>query len=343
MPRAARASPAARTGQSETPLVAQVFAELADGRFHSGEALARTLGVSRSAIWKAVAALKSQGSELHAVRNRGYRLAHGSEPLDAVKIRARLAREARERVAGIDAAWSINSTNTALLKRANPANGTAEVLLAEYQTAGRGRRGRAWLAPPGGAICLSMSWTFREVPQDLGALGLVIGVCVLRALRAQGVDAVTLKWPNDLLIGERKLGGVLIDLRAESTGPACVVIGIGLNLALGPALLRRIAESGTAATDLASAVQPVPARNAVAAALVSACVGGLLEFEREGLKPFIEEFRGADALRGRTVNVSAADGVARGVARGIDLRGALMVETPHGIRRFISGDVTVRL
>jgi BirA family transcriptional regulator, biotin operon repressor / biotin---[acetyl-CoA-carboxylase] ligase len=135
---------------------------------------------------------------------------------------------------------------------------------------------------------------------------------------------------------------VLIDLRAESGGAACVVIGIGLNVALGAALLQQIAVSGTAATDLASVACPVPARNALAAALVSACVRGLIEFERQGLRPFIEDWRAADALRGRPVNVSAAEGVTRGVARGIDLRGALMVETPQGVRRFISGDVTVR-
>ena len=326
----------------QTPLVARVFAELADGRFHSGEALARSLGVSRSAVWKAAAALRAQGSAVHAVPNRGYRLAHGSEPLDGAKLREHLAREVRERIASIEAAWVLGSTNTALLERANPESGTAEVLLAEYQSAGRGRRGRAWLAPPGGAICLSMSWTFREVPQDLGALGLVVGVCALKALRAHGVDGVSLKWPNDLLVGERKLGGVLIDLRAESAGAAYVVIGIGLNLALGAAVLRQIAASGTAATDLASLARPLPARNALAAALVSACVHGLIQFERQGLKPFIEDWRAADALRGRAVDVSAADGVARGVARGIDVRGALVLDTPQGIRRFISGDVTVR-
>jgi BirA family biotin operon repressor/biotin-[acetyl-CoA-carboxylase] ligase len=342
MPKAARAARATRLGPKAPPLPARVFAELADGRFHSGEALARALGVSRSAVWKAAAALRAAGSALHAVPNRGYRLVHRSEALDPARIREHLARDVRAHLASIDAAWAIGSTNTALLERANPENGTTEVLLAEYQSAGRGRRGRAWLAPPGGAICLSMSWTFREVPQDLGALGLVVGVCALKALRGHGVGGVSLKWPNDLLIGERKLGGVLIDLRAESAGAACVVIGIGINLALGAELLRQIAASGTAATDLASVVQPLPGRNALAAALVSACIKGLIEFERQGLKPFIEDWRAADALRGRAVNVSAADGVARGVARGIDLRGALMLETPQGVRRFISGDVTVR-
>jgi BirA family biotin operon repressor/biotin-[acetyl-CoA-carboxylase] ligase len=332
----------ARPGRGESPLSAQLFARLADGRFHSGEELARSLGVSRSAVWKAAGSLRTLGATLHAVRNRGYRLRHAAEPLDAAQIRDRLAPDVRDHVAGVEAIWSTTSTNAVLLERANPAGGSAQVLLAEYQTAGRGRRGRAWLAPPGGAICLSLSWTFREVPQDLGALGLVIGVCALRALRECGVTGTALKWPNDLLLGERKLGGVLIELRAESAGSACAVIGVGLNVTLGPALLNRIEESGTVATDLASAAASLPTRNAVAAALVSASVRGLLEFERQGLKPFIEEWRTADALRGRPVTVSGADGIARGLARGIDLRGALMVETPSGLQRFISGDVTLR-
>src|SRR5262249_18332988 len=157
-------------------------------------------GVSRSAVWKAVAALRELGATLHAVRNRGYRLAQGGEPLDPMKIREQLPREVRDHVASVEAVWTIASTNSELLARANPKAGTSEVLLAEFQSAGRGRRGRAWLAPPGGAICLSLSWTFAEVPQQLSALGLVIGVCAVRALTELRVEGVALKWPNDLLI-----------------------------------------------------------------------------------------------------------------------------------------------
>jgi BirA family transcriptional regulator, biotin operon repressor / biotin---[acetyl-CoA-carboxylase] ligase len=340
---AARASPARTEATSDAaPLIARVFAALADGRCHSGEELAKSLGVSRSAIWKACGALRELGAPLNAVRNLGYRLAHGREPLDAGAIARHLARDARDHVARIDAAWSFPSTNTRLLERADPPAGTSEVVLAEYQSAGRGRRGRAWLAPPGGGICLSLSWTFREVAEDFGALSLVIGVCVHRVLREQGVTDAALKWPNDLLIGERKLGGVLIELRAESSGPACVVIGIGLNVALGAELLQKISATGTAATDLASAGLTTLSRNALAAALIGACVRGLIQFERQGLKPFIEEWRAADALSGRPVTVSAAHGMARGLARGIDLHGALIVETPQGLKRFIAGDVTVR-
>lgn len=337
------ADPAATSAHSS--LVARVFAHLSDGQFHSGEDLAATLDVSRSAIWKAVKALRELGATLHAVRNRGYRLAKASEALDATVIGARLSAGIRERLRSLDVVWSIGSTNTALLSRPFPPNGATEVMLAEYQTAGRGRRGRAWLAPPGGAICLSLSWTFRDVPEDLGALGLVIGVCELRALRSLGLTEGRLKWPNDVLVNDRKLGGILIELRAESGGPACVVIGIGLNVALGASLLAKIAETGIAATDLVTAGLHEPARNAVAAALVDSCVRGLLDFERAGLRPFIEDWRGADALQGRMVDVKGAAGaVTKGLARGVDLHGALLVETlDEGLRKFVSGDVTVRV
>ena len=337
MARARKTTPA-----SAPPLAAQVFVQLSDGKFHSGEDLARELQVSRSAVWKAVGALKVLGATLEAVRNRGYRLTHSGEPLDARKIRRHLDAEVRARVRALETTWSIDSTNSALLKRATPPPGTSEVLLAECQSAGRGRRGRTWVAAPGGAICLSLNWTFPAVPEDLGALGLVIGVCVLRSLKGLGVQGLQLKWPNDLLVQGKKLGGVLIELRAETAGPAFVVIGIGLNVALGAAALQQIAASGLAATDLRSAGLSGAGRNAVAAALIGQCVRGLLEFEHGSLKPFIGDWRQADALEGKTVNVSGADGVASGLARGIDVHGALLLETRAGVQRFIAGDVTVR-
>lgn len=322
------------------PLAARVFARLADGQFHSGEALAGTLGVSRGAVWKAVRALRGAGTTVHAVPNRGYRLPKTDEPLDAAKILVPLPAATRTAVRSLETLWRTDSTNSVLLARPNPPFGLSEVVLAEHQTAGRGRRGRVWIAPPGGAICLSLSWSFREVPPDLGALGLAVGVCVLRALRAAGLEA-DLKWPNDILVAHRKLGGILTELRAESAGPACVVIGLGLNAALGEPLLERIAALGPPATDLASTGVTV-SRNVVAAALIQEILQGLQHFERAALRPFIEEWRTADALRGCHVDVHTMGGTVRGIASGIDLHGALLLETPQGVRRFISGEVTVR-
>ena len=324
------------------PLVARVFAALADGEFHSGEQLAATLGVTRSAVWKAVESLRELGATLHAVQNKGYRLRSGSDALDARRITNLLPSALLANVRSVETTWTVDSTNSVLLSRQNPPYGACDVLLAEYQTAGRGRRGRAWVAPPGGSICLSLSWSFREVPQDLGALGLVIGVCALRALRELGLEDIRLKWPNDIVVEGRKLAGILIELRAESAGPASVVIGIGLNAALGATALEAIGEILGSAIDLVTAGLQEPSRNAVCAALVTHFVQGLLLFEKEGLRPFAEEWREADALRGRQIDVHTTEGVARGLARGIDLHGALVLETPQGVRRFVSGDVTVR-
>jgi len=328
--------------QHRRVLTERVFGALADGEFHSGAELAQALGVSRSAIWKAAHKLRELGSTLHAVRNRGYRLAGAGDPLNADLIRDAISRGLRTRVRRLDVEWTVASTNTVLLERGAPPLGECEVALAEFQSAGRGRRGRTWLAPPGGAVCLSLSWTFAQVPRDVGSLSLAIGVCMLRALRSLGVPELHLKWPNDVLLGDAKLGGILIELRAEASGPACAVIGIGVNVALGAALMTQIGATGLAAADLTGAGISRPARNAIAARIIEACLGGLLDFERDGLRAFMEEWRRADALRGRAVTVLNGEDRTRGLARGIDATGALLVEAPQGLRKFVSGEVSVR-
>jgi BirA family biotin operon repressor/biotin-[acetyl-CoA-carboxylase] ligase len=304
--------------------------------------LARELNVSRSAVWKAAKTLRELGSTVHAVRNRGYRLAGAGEPLDAALIRDALSRSLRARLRHIEVGWTVTSTNTVLIERGPPPQGECEVALAEFQSAGRGRRGRPWFAPPGGAVCLSMSWTFAQVPRDVGSLSLAIGVCVLRALGRLGVADLQLKWPNDVLLGDAKLGGILIELRAEAAGPACAVIGIGLNVALGAALIAQISAMGVAAADLTASGVIRPARNHIAAQIIESCMAGLLDFERDGLRAFMDEWRHADALRGRTVTVLNGDERTRGLARGIDVSGALLVEAPQGLRKFVAGEVSVR-
>lgn len=331
-------------GGAAAPLAARLFARLGDGRFHSGEALAAAFGVSRSAIWKAAASLRELGLTVNAVRNRGYRLPAGAEPLDAGRIRTALPQHVAQRVRALTVAWSLGSTNAELLARTDLPHGRSDVLLAEHQSAGRGRRGRSWLAPPGGAICLSLSRSFALAPRDMGALGLAVGVCVLRALGAVGLHDVQLKWPNDVLARGRKLAGVLIELRAEAGGPAYVVIGIGLNVSLGEPLARRIAATGLEPVDVRTVAGGEPVgRNRLAAELVAACVQGLDAFEQHGLRPFVEEWRRADALRGRPVTVHCGESPVRGIARGVDAGGALLVETPAGLQKFFSGEVSVRL
>ena len=215
------------------PLAAKVFRMLGPGGFHSGAKLATELGVSRNAVWKAVGALKELGVSVHAVRNRGYRLAVPTAPLAAARIREGLDEPAQQRLRQVEVAWQLDSTNATLFERTDLPPGRCDVLLAEVQSAGRGRRGRTWLSTPGGAVCVSLGWTFGQMPRDMASLGLVAGVCALQGLRehlTQEVLARTplqLKWPNDLLCDSRKLGGILIDMRADADDHIAGTTGFG--------------------------------------------------------------------------------------------------------------------
>jgi BirA family biotin operon repressor/biotin-[acetyl-CoA-carboxylase] ligase len=326
-------------------LAQRVFATLADGAFHSGAALAAGLGLTRSAVWKAVGQLRALGLEVQAVTNRGYRLGAPRVPLDAARILAGLAADTRGRVRHAEVAWQLGSTNSVLLARPPPEPGRCDVLLAEYQSAGRGRHARRWVAPPGGAICLSVSWSFAALPPGTGALSLAMGVAALEALSTLGALPVGLKWPNDLLAGGRKLGGMLLEMRSEGGGPALLVFGIGLNVALGEAARAEIAGLGQPATDLEALGVAHCDRNALAAALVDAVVGAFQRFEREGFGAFLERWQRADVLRGSVVTLTGGGegGETAGRAAGVDADGALLIETPSGLRRFISGEVSVRI
>jgi BirA family biotin operon repressor/biotin-[acetyl-CoA-carboxylase] ligase len=329
-------------------LVQRVFNALADGAVHSGEQLAAGHGVTRSAVWKAVGVLQQLGVAIEATPNRGYRLAAPIVPLEAGQIRARLAPEVRARLRHGEVAWSLASTNSELLApAANAARGELhagrfDFLAAEYQSAGRGRNARQWFAPPGGALCLSLGWSFASLPKSASALSLAVGVCALRALAAIAPLAVRLKWPNDLVVGDRKLGGVLMELRAEGSGPAYVVIGIGINCALGGELTRRVQATGAEPVDLATLGLVSCDRNQLAALLLDHIVRGVVEFEQAGLAVFAADWTAADALAGRVVTVKLSDGEFVGHARGIDADGALCVQGNEALRRFNSGEVSVR-
>jgi BirA family transcriptional regulator, biotin operon repressor / biotin---[acetyl-CoA-carboxylase] ligase len=324
------------------PLIQRVYQLLADQQFHSGTRLAESCEVSRSAIWKAIAALRGLGVTVHAVAHRGYRLPRATAPLAAARIRKALPKAIAARLRHGATLWSTTSTNADLMTQSDLPPGRFDYLTAEYQSAGRGRRTRSWYAPPGGAICLSLSWSFQSLPATVSALSLAVGVWALRALRHAGVQGAELKWPNDLVAGEAKLGGILVELRAEAGGPAFVVIGIGLNVALGTAVLDQVKATGTTAIDLASLGLALSERNAITAAVIAEIVGGLLQFERDGFGAFAQEWRAADALSGKVVRISQDAGSVSGHARGIDLDGALVVQTREGLQRFVTGDVSVR-
>jgi BirA family biotin operon repressor/biotin-[acetyl-CoA-carboxylase] ligase len=328
--------------EAELPLPQRVFQRLDDREFHSGEALAAQLAVTRAAVWKAVEQLRALGVALEAQSHKGYKLATGVSALAADRILAALPPEPRAHIEALLVEWELESTNSRLLESLPPAAGNAGVVLAEHQTGGRGRRGRSWIAPPGGALCLSVAWQYADLPADLSALSLVTGIAMVAALQQCGVEGVRLKWPNDLVTARGKLGGILIEMRAEAGGPVHLVIGIGLNVRLDEAARAAVSATGNTADDLQSQRAPVPDRNTLVAAILAHLLPALREFPRHGFTPHLTGWNDCDALFDREVRVENLGETTRGIARGIDAHGALLVETPGGVQRFISGEVTVR-
>jgi BirA family biotin operon repressor/biotin-[acetyl-CoA-carboxylase] ligase len=317
---------------------------LADGAVHSGEDLARRLSVTRTAIWKNIPKLTDWGLVVDAVPGVGYRLVRPIELLDARALRAALTARTRERVAKLQVFAELDSTNRYLIESRPPAAGKIDVCIAEYQRLGRGRRGRRWITPFGAGLCLSAAWRFDSAPADLSALALAVGVVVRRALAETAGVSIGLKWPNDLVLDDRKLGGILLELNAESHGPCHVVAGIGINVALPDRALATVCDWPRGAIDLATAAPLTrPSRLSLTARIVDGLAELFACYERTGFAPFRAEWACADSLAGRGVELDDAGVRIVGTAAGVEADGALVIETERGDRRrVVSGDVSVR-
>ncbi|WP_428100056.1 biotin--[acetyl-CoA-carboxylase] ligase [Candidatus Rariloculus sp.] len=314
---------------------------LADGRPHSGEDLARHFGVTRAAVWKQIGKLEQWGLTVHRAPGFGYRLSRAVDLLDCETLGEY---SSTRRGTRLEVFTELESTNRYLLDKRAPEPGELAACVAEHQSAGRGRRGRSWHAPLGAGVCLSAAWSFRETPPELAALSLAVGVVVRRVLRCEAGIEIDLKWPNDLVWDDRKLGGILVELTAEAQGRCHVVVGLGINVAMSQDLLERISDWSAGAVDLMQATAGrAPRRTMLVTELIDALKALFADYERRGFAPYRDEWRSADYLRGKPVRVDEALHSTIGTAGGISADGALLLETDKGsLRRVISGDVSVR-
>jgi BirA family biotin operon repressor/biotin-[acetyl-CoA-carboxylase] ligase len=314
---------------------------LADGDYHSGEAIARVLGISRAAVCKALHRLSLDlGLPVESRHGRGYRLAAPLELLDAGSILGVLAELSQEGVARLEIHDRIDSTNGRLMAEGSAGAPSGTVCLAERQTAGRGRRGHPWISPFGANLYLSILWRYRLAPAALGGVSLAAGVAVAQVLRHCGVREVGLKWPNDLLWRRCKLGGLLLEVTGEAQGPSFLVVGLGLNLRMDEDQGSTIDQPWA---DLNQALDgALPSRNRLAAMLIDALVKVLADFANTGLAPFLPDWEGFDLLRGEPVWLHLGDGIIAGEHAGIGPDGSLRLRTPEGIRHFQAGEVSLR-
>jgi len=316
----------------------QLLKLLADGKLHSGEELGARLGVSRTAVWKQLAVWRKRGLEIDVVPGKGYCLPAPLEWWVKEALWAGLGPIAASSIRELIIEGRVASTNDVVLERLRANKISGVVCLTEEQTAGRGRRGRQWLSPFGVNFYGSIGWVFREITLVEG-LSLAVGVAVVRALNRYGVLNAQLKWPNDIVVGDAKLGGVLIELQAEAEGPCLVVIGVGLNFHL-PAGASEVL--GRSVTDVCVQTGFPLRRNELGSLLLDELLLLLHDYPDHGFAGVQGEWMLHDALRDMEVVVSGLDKELNGIARGVDAQGALQIETTQGMVALHGGEVSLR-
>lgn len=308
-----------------------LIAILSDGEFHSGEQLGEKLGMSRAAINKHIQTLRDWGVDVFTVPGKGYSLPEPIQLLEEERIRQQIG------YGNVAVLPVIDSTNQYLLDRIHDLH-SGDACVAEYQTAGRGRRGRKWFSPFGANLYLSMYWRLEQGPAAAIGLSLVIGIVMAEVLQSLGADKVRVKWPNDLYLSDRKLAGILVELTGKTGDAAQIVIGAGINL-----IMRRVENDviNQGWINLQEAGITID-RNTLAVRLIKELRDSLRLFEQEGLAPYLSRWERLDNFINRPVKLIIGDKEIFGISRGIDTQGALLLEQDGVIKPWVGGEISLR-
>ncbi|WP_312178423.1 bifunctional biotin--[acetyl-CoA-carboxylase] ligase/biotin operon repressor BirA [Pseudescherichia sp.] len=304
---------------------------LADGEFHSGEQLGERLGMSRAAINKHIQTLRDWGVDVFTVPGKGYSL---PEPIQLLSQDFISSQINQGQVAVLPV---IDSTNQYLLDRIGTLQ-SGDACVAEYQQAGRGRRGRKWFSPFGANLYLSMYWRLEQGPAAAIGLSLVIGIVMAEVLRDLGASQVRVKWPNDLYLQDRKLAGILVELTGKTGDAAQIVIGAGINLAMRKVESDVINQGWINLQEAGIAID----RNTLAARLINELRAALELFEQEGLTPYLSRWKKLDNFINRPVKLIIGDKEIVGISRGIDTQGALLLEQNGATKAWMGGEISLR-
>ena len=319
-----------------------ILKQLADGKFHSGEALAKRFNVTRATIWNALQHAENLGVEVFSVRGRGYKLPQAIDFLDENEVL---------KAVGEQRAWfklqildEVPSTNTYLMQQAGKGAAHVTCVAAHVQSKGRGRRGRAWVSALGSSLTFSLLWRFNCGAAALSGLSLAVGVALIRALASLGVNNAQLKWPNDVLVENKKLAGILIDLHGDMDGPSAAVIGVGVNLHLPESVLKNIDQPATdlATANIHAAASPID-QNKLLGVLLKNLAEVLSDFEQRGFLGVRDEWLRYHAYQNKAVRMTLHDGRnVEGTVSGVADDGILLVETALGLQRFSAGEISLR-
>ena len=261
--------------------------------------------------------------------------------LSADAIRQFTSESTLAKLAELEVFAEIESTNSYLMQKPGPLPGDISVAATSNQTAGRGRYGKSWHSPPGSGLCLSTAYTYVSQPKNLPALTLALGLSAISALEELAVANVQLKWPNDLVAQDGKLGGILTEVQQQPTGAVTVVTGIGLNVELTSKLdFSTENDWAQSIVDLQSICDVLPSHDEIAGKLITHLLQAFADFETAGFAALADRWSRYDWLLGREITVDAADIQITGIGAGIADDGALLVDTPEsGVQRVTSGSI----
>lgn len=317
---------------------------LADGKYHSGADLGQLFGISRAAIWKNIQKLeKNYGLTVFAVKGKGYRLQQPLDLLDKENIKNNLSAKTLKQLNQFEIFFDIDSTNQYLNAKSLEAAPSAYVVLAEQQSKGQGRRGKTWVSPFACNLYLSLLWRFQFGPAQLGCLSLFIAVAIIRVLNKLGVNNAGVKWPNDIYWQNKKLAGILLEMRGEANGPSAVVIGIGLNLnrAMKTNNIDITKTIDQPWVEFEAILGDKVDRNYFAGLLIEALFD-ILNSVPDKQNELLQEWQSMDVLKGEEIEVHFPDTVIQGKALGINQDGALKVLYENKEIICHSGEVSIR-
>ena len=315
----------------------QIIKKLASGQFVSGQVIGEQLGISRAAISKHMRGLNEMGLDVFCVTGKGYRFAQPLKLLDKVKIIQALQNKGNSTLLEIHSL--IDSTNSYLLRRIPHQVKQGQVCIAEYQDAGRGRRGRQWISPFGSHIYMSMYWYLEQGISASMGLSVVAALAVSDAIKQLYTLDVELKWPNDIYINGSKLAGILIDLEGQALEPSHSVIGIGLNIDMPLKIAEHIDQSWT---DLQSNTAKEVDRNQLASALVNCLHNRLLDHKEHGIALMLDDWFKLDVYLNKPVKLMTGEKETLGICRGINAQGALLLEVDGQVKPIYGGEVSLR-
>ncbi len=303
---------------------------LSFGEFVSGELLGAELGISRAAIGKQIKGIMSWGLDIYSVQGKGYRLSKPIQLLDKNTIEHLTSKK-------VELIPVIESTNQYLLDNTEAIE-SGSVCIAEYQSNGRGRRGRQWVSPFGSNIYLSMYWRLEAGMAASVGLSLVVGVAIVEALESIGIHGIKLKWPNDLYYQDKKLAGILVEMNGQAGGAANLVIGMGMNIDM-PEAIEGIDQPWT---SLSQVIDEQPNRNLLVATLINTWNTTLENYEYEGMNGITERWNRLDNFIGRPARLIMGNREIQGTVRGINDQGAILLETENGVESYIGGEISLR-